>query len=143
MTRKSFVVAVAITVSAAAMTMAAAQGRITGRLLAVFEDATGQPVAGAEVADLATNTRAVTSALAAIFAADTNSITVVLEPLTQTLPVVVGLVLVASQGRVRIRVRCPHRRDRTRQQRNENDERPRFGRIKLQAPAGPSESWTH
>jgi hypothetical protein len=119
-TRKSFLVAVAITVSAAAMTIAAAQGRIPGRLLAVFEDATGQPVAGAEVADLATNTRAVTSASGAISlagpgagttilpirtigyaalivpvaisAADTNSITVVLKPLTQTLPVVVGLV---------------------------------------------------
>jgi hypothetical protein len=59
MTRRSCLVAVAITIPATATTMAAAQGRIPGRLLAVSEDATGEPVAGVVVADLATNISAV------------------------------------------------------------------------------------
>ncbi|HVT40348.1 MAG TPA: hypothetical protein VHE78_15000 [Gemmatimonadaceae bacterium] len=66
MTRKSFLFAFGITVSAAASATAAAQSRPPGRLLGVFDDATGQPVAGAEVVDLATNTRAVTRASGAI-----------------------------------------------------------------------------
>jgi hypothetical protein len=62
MTRRSCLVAVAITISATATTAAAAQGRIPGHRLAVSEDATGQPVAGAVVVDLATNISAVTPA---------------------------------------------------------------------------------
>jgi hypothetical protein len=61
-TRKAFLVGFVIAVSAAATTVAAAQSRIPGHLPAVFDEATGQLAAGAEVADLATNTRAVTSA---------------------------------------------------------------------------------
>jgi hypothetical protein len=59
MTRRSCLVAVATTISATARTAATAQGRIPGHRLAVSEDATGQPVAGAVVADLATNISAV------------------------------------------------------------------------------------
>lgn len=45
---------------------AAAQGRSFGRLLGVFDDATGQPVVGAEVVDLSTNTEALTSSSGAV-----------------------------------------------------------------------------
>jgi len=76
--RKAFLVAVAITVSAAATTVAAAQNRIPGRLLAVFGDATGQPVAGAEVVDLATNISAVTPAKGAISRASLGAGTTIL-----------------------------------------------------------------
>jgi hypothetical protein len=59
MTRRSCLVAVAITISATATTAAAAQGRIPGHRLAVPEDPTGPPAAGAVVAGLATNISAV------------------------------------------------------------------------------------
>jgi hypothetical protein len=88
-----------------------------GRLLGVFDDATGQPVIGAEIVDLATGTKALTSVSGAISLAflepgatvlqirkigyknrmltvvvsptDTASITLTLVPLGQTLPEVV------------------------------------------------------
>jgi hypothetical protein len=88
-----------------------------GRLLGVFDDATGQPVVGAEVVDIATGTKALTSVSGAISLAflepgttvlevrkigyknrmltvvvspnDTVSITLTLVPLGQTLPEVV------------------------------------------------------
>ncbi|HVT38016.1 MAG TPA: carboxypeptidase-like regulatory domain-containing protein [Gemmatimonadaceae bacterium] len=118
MNHKSFLFAFVIAVSAAGTTTAAAQSHNPGRLLGVFDDATGKPVAGAEVVDLATNTRAVTPASGAISltwlgagttilairkigyaalmvpvtvsATDTTSITIVLKPLAQTLPAVVS-----------------------------------------------------
>jgi hypothetical protein len=43
-----------------------AQQQHLGRLLGVFDDATGQPVIGAEVVDLATGTKALTSVSGAI-----------------------------------------------------------------------------
>ena len=67
-----------ITVSAAATTTVAAESRTPGRLLGVLDDATGQPVAGAEVVDLVTNTRAVTPASGAISLAWRGAGTVIL-----------------------------------------------------------------
>ena len=95
-------------------TSARAQGRALGRLLGVFDDLSGRPIAGAEVLDLSTGTKAVTSESGVIslshlepgvtllrirmlgFAsailsvtvspADTASMTVLLKPLATTLP---------------------------------------------------------
>jgi hypothetical protein len=95
----------------------AQQPQRLGRLLGVFDDATGQPVVGAEVVDIATGTKALTSVSGAISLAflepgttvlevrkigyknrmltvvvspnDTASITLTLVPLGQTLPQVV------------------------------------------------------
>jgi hypothetical protein len=78
MTRKSCLVAVAITISGTATTMAAAQGRIPGRLLAVSEATTGEPVAGAVVAGLATNISAVTHASGASLLAGPGAGTTIL-----------------------------------------------------------------
>jgi hypothetical protein len=90
--------------------------RPVGRIIGVFDDATGQPVAGAEVIGVETNTKAITSVSGAVSLeflgsdssvvqvrkigyytqmmpvaapADTVPITVVLKPLVQTLPKVV------------------------------------------------------
>jgi hypothetical protein len=88
-----------------------------GRVLGVFDDVTGQPVAGVDVIDIETGTKAVTSASGVVTLAflragtsllqlrklgylgkllpvvvspsDTASVTVVLIPLMQTLPAVV------------------------------------------------------
>ena len=88
-----------------------------GRILGVLDKVTGQPLAGAEVVDLATGTKAVTSSTGTISlawlspgtsvlqvrklgyankiqtvatsATDTGSVTVALTPLTQSLPAVV------------------------------------------------------
>jgi carboxypeptidase-like protein len=85
-----------------------------GRILGVFDNATGEPVVGAEVVDLATHTKALTSASGAISLAflepgatvlqirkigyqskmltvkvsdvDTVSVTILLDPVAQTLP---------------------------------------------------------
>lgn len=97
--------------------VAVPQSNSTVRVLGVFDDATGQPIAGVEVVDLATGTKAVTSATGTIplawlaagttilqvrkvgfrnkmltvstSAADTVSITVVLVPIAPSLPAVV------------------------------------------------------
>jgi hypothetical protein len=91
-----------------------AQQRATGRILGVFDDASSQPVTGAEVIDMATGTKALTSETGTISLAwleagntvlqirkvgytskmvtvvvspsDTVSITVLLKPLGQALP---------------------------------------------------------
>ena len=91
--------------------------RNLGRLLGVYDDATGQPIAGAEVLDIATGTKGTTSVSGAISLAflepgptvlqirklgykmrmltvvvsprDTTSITLTLNPLGQALPAVV------------------------------------------------------
>jgi hypothetical protein len=90
--------------------------RTVGRILGVFDDATGQPLQGAEVIDVEANTKAITSVSGAVSLeflgadssvvqirkigyytqmipvaapADTVPITVVLKPLVQTLPKVV------------------------------------------------------
>jgi hypothetical protein len=96
---------------------AGAQQRLPGRILGVFDEANGQPVSGAEVVDLSTGTKAVTTETGTIslnwlpagttilqirrvgYASrmqsvrvsptDTASITVVLTPLPQSLPTVV------------------------------------------------------
>ncbi|HVT38913.1 MAG TPA: hypothetical protein VHE78_07705 [Gemmatimonadaceae bacterium] len=65
-TCKGFLSGFVIKVSAAVTITAAAQSRTPGRLLGVFDDATGPPVAAVEVVDLATNIRAVTPASGAI-----------------------------------------------------------------------------
>ena len=97
-----------------AQTAANAPPRPLGRLLGVFDDATGNPVVGAEIVNLATQTRVLTSESGAVSLAflgpgvtvlqirkigyasrlqtvvvspaDTVSITVVLKPLAQELP---------------------------------------------------------
>ena len=106
-----------VLLSATPVRAALPQSATSVRILGVFDDATGQPLAGAEVVDLATGTKAITSATGTISlawlapgttilqvrrlgfqsqmlpvstsAADTVSVTVVLKPLAQTLPTVV------------------------------------------------------
>jgi uncharacterized protein (DUF1684 family) len=78
MTPRSVVCAFAMVVSAAMTATGAAPSRNPGRLLGVFDDARGQPVAGAQVVDLATNTRAVTPASGAISFAWPGACTTVL-----------------------------------------------------------------
>lgn len=115
--RRIFAAAVAVAVplfvsNAEAVTIA--PPRLLGRLLGVFDDATGLPVAGAEVLNLATQTRVLTSVSGAVSlarlepgvtvlqirkigyasqlqtvnvsSADTVSVTVSLKPLAQALP---------------------------------------------------------
>jgi hypothetical protein len=115
--RRIFATAVAVAaplIVANAQAGATATPRPLGRLLGVFDDATGQPVAGAEVVNLATQARALTSESGAVSLAllepgvtvlqirkigyasrmqtvmvspaDTVSITVMLKPLAQELP---------------------------------------------------------
>ncbi len=115
--RRIFATAVAVAtplIVANAQAGANATPRPLGRLLGVFDDATGQPVAGAEVVNLATQARALTSESGAVSLAllepgvtvlqirkigyasrmqtvivspaDTVSITVMLKPLAQALP---------------------------------------------------------
>src|SRR5471032_72795 len=101
-------------IAANAQAVASTAPRPLVRLLGVFDDATGDPVGGAEVVDLATHNRAVTSVSGAISLAflgpgvsvlqirkigyssrlqtvtvspaDTVSITLMLKPLGQQLP---------------------------------------------------------
>jgi hypothetical protein len=103
--------------SAAAIAPAAAQSRPAGRILGVFDEQSFQPIFGAQVLDLATGTKAMTTETGTISlaylsagttvlqvrrvgyesrmvpvtvsAVDTSSITVVLTPLVPTLPTVV------------------------------------------------------
>ncbi|MFI5246493.1 MAG: carboxypeptidase regulatory-like domain-containing protein [Gemmatimonadales bacterium] len=105
-------------VASAALTPCGAQHPQLGRLLGIFDDATGQPVIGAEVVDLATGSKTATSVTGtatiawlgpgttllqvrklgyaskmvpvSTSASDTASITVVLTPLAPTLPAVVS-----------------------------------------------------
>lgn len=115
--RRVLLAAVAVAaplIAANAQPAAGTRARPLGRLLGVFDDATGQPVAGAEVLNLATQVKAVTSVTGAVSIAglvpgvtvlhirkmgyasrmqtvmvsptDTASVTVVLRPLAQELP---------------------------------------------------------
>ena len=115
--RRIFAAVVAVAspfVVASAQSVAAAPPRPLGRLLGVFDDATGQPVVDAEILDLATQAKARTSESGAVSLAllqpgvtvlqirkivyisrlqavtvspaDTVSITVALKPLAQMLP---------------------------------------------------------
>jgi hypothetical protein len=105
-------------VASAAFTPCDAQQPRLGRLLGVFDDATGQPVGGAEVIDLATGNKTTTSATGTAViawlgpgttllqvrklgyaskmvpvstsASDTVSVTVLLTPLAPTLPAVIS-----------------------------------------------------
>ena len=114
--RRAWLSAVALSVLPFALGHAQPRQQL-GRLLGVFDDATGQPVIGAEVVDLATGTKALTSVSGAISlaflepgptvlqirkigyknkmltvvvaATDTTSITLTLVPLGQMLPEVV------------------------------------------------------
>jgi hypothetical protein len=102
--------------------------RPLGRLLGVFDDATGRPVDGAEVVDLSTQRKTITSASGAVSlsflepgvtvlqirkigyesrmqtvkvsAEDTISITMLLKPLVQTLPEVTTTAASATPGKL-------------------------------------------
>jgi hypothetical protein len=128
--RRIFATAVAV---AAPLIVANAQAganapRPLGRLLGVFDDATGQPVAGAEVVNLATQAKALTSESGAVSLAllepgvtvlqirkigyashmqtvmvspaDTVSITVMLKPLAQELPEVRATAANTTSGKL-------------------------------------------
>ena len=112
----------------AAPSLALAQLKPTVRIMGVFDDATGQPVVGAEVVDISSNTKAITSDAGMIpltwlppgttflqvrkvgytskmipvniSPADTEPITVILKPMGTTLPQVVTKATPAATGKL-------------------------------------------
>jgi hypothetical protein len=120
--------AIAVLVLGVAPTMLHAQQKATVRIMGVFDDATGQPVVGAEVVDISSNTKAVTSDAGmipltwlaqgttilqirkvgytskmipvSISPADTEPITVILKPVGTTLPEVVTKATSTTAGKM-------------------------------------------